>query len=270
MSTAIADHTRDGHERAADRVGSPWVGAIAFEWTKLVSVRSTWWIVAVSVLATLFGSGLLGASALASGRNGLDSAAPAPYFVVQTMIAVEFIVVLLGTFAITGEYSTGSVMTTLQSVPRRSRLLLAKALVQFGTGCALGLMFVVLGTPVAAVFSAEFGAFESSDLVRAALGTGIGLGLLNVFVLGLGTVLRSAAMTIITTLALLQLVPSLLPLFGVTLMSELARFLPNQAIAVLSVDAPGPYGWPIALLVLGCWAAAGLLCGGLLLRTRDA
>ena len=256
MSTAIADHTRDGHERAADRVGSPWVGAIAFEWTKLVSVRSTWWIVAVSVFATLFGSGLLGASALASGRNGLDSAAPAPYFVVQTMIAVEFIVVLLGTFAITGEYSTGSVMTTLQSVPRRSRLLLAKALVQFGTGCALGLMFVVLGTPVAAVFSAEFGAFESSDLVRAALGTGIGLGLLNVFVLGLGTVLRSAVMTIITTLALLQLVPSLLPLFGVTLMSELVRFLPNQAIAVLSVDAPGPYGWPIALLVLGCWAAA--------------
>src|SRR5699024_10098995 len=156
---------------------------------------------------------------------------------------------LLGTFAITGEYSTGSVMTTLQSVPRRSRLLLAKALVQFGTGCALGLMFGVLGTPVAAVFSAEFGAFESSDMVRAALGTGIGLGLLNVFVLGLGTVLRSAVMTIITTLALLQLVPSLLPLFGVTLMSELARFLPNQAIAVLSVDAPGPYGWPIALLV---------------------
>src|SRR5699024_11222659 len=83
MSTATADHTRDGHERSADRVGSPWVGAIAFEWTKLVSVRSTWWIVAVSVFATLFGSGLLGASALASGRNGLDSAAPAPYFVVQ-------------------------------------------------------------------------------------------------------------------------------------------------------------------------------------------
>ena len=270
MSTAIADHTPDGHERAADRGGSPWVGAIAFEWTKLFSVRSTWWIVAVSVLATLFGSGLLGASALASGRNGLDSATPAPHTVVQTMIAVEFIVVLLGTFTITGEYSTGSVMTTLQSVPRRSRMLLAKALVQFGTGCALGAILVLLGTPVAAVFSAEFGAFESSDLVRAALGTGIGLGLLNIFVLGIGTVLRSAAMTIITTLALLQLVPSLLPLFGVTAISELVRYLPNQAIAVLSVDAPGPYGWPIALLVLGCWAAAGLLCGGLLLRTRDA
>src|SRR5699024_12313737 len=98
-------------------------------------------------------------------------------------------------------------------------------------------MFVVLGTPVAAVFSAEFGAFESSDLVRAALGTGIGLGLLNVFVLGLGTVLRRAVMTIITTLALLQQVPSLLPLFGVTLMSELARFRPNQAIEMLAVVA---------------------------------
>src|SRR5699024_8450685 len=58
--------------------------------------------------------------------------------------------------------------------------------------------------------------------------------------------------------------------FGVTAMSEQVRYLPNQAIAVLSVDAPGPYGWPIALLVLGCWAAAGLLCGGLLLRTPDA
>src|SRR5699024_8485454 len=184
--------------------------------------------------------------------------------------AVEFIVCLICTIAITGEYSTGSVMTTLQSVPRRSRLLLAKALVQFGTGCALGLMLVVLGTPVATVFSAEFGAFESSDLVRAALGTGIGLRLLNVFVLGLGTVLRSAAMTIITTLALLPREPGLLPLCGGTLMSALARCLPSQAIAVPSVDAPGPYGWPIALLVLGCGAAAGLLCGGLLLRTRDA
>ena len=250
--------------------GGGWPGAIAFEWTKTVSVRSTWWIIASALVATLLGTWLFGASALARGRNGLDSAMPAPYLVVQTMLAVEMVIVLLATFSITGEYSTGSIMTTLQSVPRRGLVLLSKTAVLFAAGLVLGAALILAGTPVAAISAAEFGTFEFSDLLRAIVGTGVGLGFLGVFVLGLGTALRSASLTIITTLGLLHLIPNLLPLFGSDAISEFVRYLPNQAITVLAVDTTGPYGWPTAVLVLLGWAAAGLLLGHLVLRNRDA
>lgn len=247
-----------------------WWGAIAFEWTKLYSLRSTWWIIATAFVAALFGSWLLGASALASGRNGLDSAMPAPAIVVQTMLVVEISIVVLSTFAVTGEYSTGSITTTLQAVPRRGRVILAKTTMVMVTGVVLGAALIIAGTPVAKVSASQFGAFDAVDLVRATLGTGLGLGLLGVFVLGLATALRSASLTIITVLGLLHLVPNLLPLFGVDAISDLVQYLPNQAIAVLAVDTAGPYGWPTAVLVLLGWAAAGLLTGHLVLRSRDA
>lgn len=247
-----------------------WWGAIAFEWTKLSSVRSTWWIIAAAFAAALFGSWLLGASALASGRNGLDSAMPAPAIVVQTMLVVEIVVVLLSTFAITSEYSTGSITTTLQAVPRREQVILAKTTLVLVTGAVLGAALIITGTPVAKVSASQFGTFDAADLVRAMAGTGLGLGLLGVFVLGLATALRSASLTIITVLGMLHLVPNLLPLFGVDAISDLGQYLPNQALAVLAVDSAGPYGWPTAVLVLLGWAAAGLLTGHLVLRSRDA
>ncbi|GAA1553003.1 ABC transporter permease [Brevibacterium picturae] len=249
--------------------GGCWWGAIAFEWTKLSSVRSTWWIIVAAFVAALLGSWLLGASALASGRNGLDSAMPAPAIVVQTMLVVEIVIVLLSTFTITGEYSTGSITTTLQAVPRRKQMLLAKTAVVLVTGVVLGAALIVVGTPVASASASQFGAFDAVDLVRAIVGTGLGLGLLGVFVLGLATALRSASLTIITVLGLLHLVPNLLPLFGVDAISDLVQYLPNQAMAVLAVDTAGPYGWPTAVLILLGWAMAGLLTGYLVLRSRD-
>lgn len=271
-----AHSTHDAHPAATSatghrRVGSVgWAGAVAFEWTKLAGIRSTWWIIAVALVSTVLGSWMLGASLLASGQNGAASPMPAPMVVVQTMIAVEFIVVLLGTFAITSEYSTGSIMSTLQAVPGRARLLLAKVTVQFVTGGLLGAALILVGTPVAAFFAADFGTFDLTDLLRAAAGVGLGLGLLNVLVLGLGTALRSAALTILTTLGLLQLVPSLLPLAGVEAITDFVQYMPNAAISVLAADIDGPYSPGIAILVLLAWAVAGTALGYLVLRNRDA
>ncbi len=271
MTTATPQNPTQIRARRAPHSShlSSWTGAIAFEWTKLVSVRSTWWILVSAVVCTIAGSWLLGASALASGRNGFDTAMPAPQIVVQTMLIVEMTVVLLGTFAITSEYSTGSIMTTLQSVPRRFQVLAGKTVVLGLIGIAAGAALILIGTPIAAGAAAEFGRFEFSDLVRAMIGTGVGLALLSIVVLGLGAALRSAAFTIITALALLHVVPNILPLFGVEAIGDLVRFLPNQAIAVLAVETTQPYTWPVALAVLAGWAGAGLLIGYTVLRTRD-
>ncbi|WP_309131527.1 hypothetical protein [Brevibacterium sp.] len=270
MTTATPQNSISPTSEAGTSRLSSWWGTVAFEWTKLVSVRSTWWILASALACTLAGSWLLGASALASGRNGFDTAMPAPAIVVQTMLIVEMALVLLGTFAITSEYSTGSIMTTLQSVPRRFRVLAGKTVVLLIIGIVAGAALILVGTPVAAGAAAEFGRFESPDLARAMIGTGVGLALLSIFVLGLGAALRSAAFTIITALALLHVVPNILPLFGVEAISDLAQYLPNQAIAVLAVETTQPYEWPVALAVLVGWAGAGLLFGYAMLRSRDA
>lgn len=244
--------------------------ALAFEWTKFASLRSTWWILASALVVTLAGSWLFGMSAQASGANGLDSAMPAPAFVMQSMLVGELAFVVLGTFVITSEYSSGAIVSTLQSVPRRTRMLVSKAVLVFLVGFLGGAGLVLLGTPVAAVFAGDYGTFTAGELSRAMLGAGTGMGVLGVLSLGLGAALRSATLTLVVVLGLLQLVSNVLPLFGNEHVAELANYLPNIAISVLALEGPGPYGWPVALLVLAAWSAAGLVAGATILHRRDA
>ncbi|WP_147919220.1 ABC transporter [Ruania zhangjianzhongii] len=248
----------------------PWLGAIAFEWTKIASVRSTRWIIISAILITAGGSWLLGTSALASGLNGFATAMPAPYLAFQTMLVAQIAIVLLATLAISSEYSTGAIVTTLQSVPVRGRMLAGKSLVVALGSALVGVVLIGVGTPIAAASAAEFGTFTAADLVRALIGTGIGFAFLSLLVLGLGTALRSAAGTILATLAILQVLPVALPLFNQDWATDLVQYLPNQAITVLATHPSEPYTWPVALAVLAGWAAASLAAGYTALRLRDA
>ncbi|KAB8169852.1 ABC transporter [Streptomyces sp. 3MP-14] len=273
LSTTRAPSTTSPPSRAARAAWAAWAawaGATAFEWTKLASVRSTRWILGCAVLVSLGGSWLLGASALASGRNGHDTATPAPEIAAQTLLVSQVAVVVIAALAICGEYATGSIVTSLQSVPVRGRLLAAKALTVAGVSAVAGAVFVVLGTPVAELSAEEFGTFTGAEFRNAATGAALGMALLSLLVLGLGTALRNAAATIVSTLAILQVLSAVLPLFDNEAINGLADHLPNEALTVLVTHPAEPYTWPVAVLTLAGWAAAGLTAGYAVLRARDA
>jgi len=110
-------------------------GAIRSEFTKLRSVRSTYWTIAalfiVSVgIAAIAGFGI--ASNLHNNpwnKAGTDAAQAS---LIAFFELGQLIIAVLGAMVITSEYSTGMIRTSLTAMPRRGTIYAAKMIV-FGT-----------------------------------------------------------------------------------------------------------------------------------------
>jgi len=186
--------------------------ALRSEWVKLRTVRSTAWslllFVGISILFTSLltsGSSTEGGSPGHGGDNDIvmDSLAGTWFGAIAAAV--------LAVLVITSEYSTGMIRTTFAANPRRRTVLAAKTLVVGGVVLLVGLatsaacfqvgQWVLRGNG----FNYEGGypavTLADRDALRAVLGTGIYLGLLAVFSLGVGAVLRHTAGAITLVLA---------------------------------------------------------------------
>ncbi|MFY9865272.1 MAG: ABC transporter permease, partial [Trebonia sp.] len=118
---------------ATGRAGLP--GAIRSEFTKLRSVRSTYWTIAalfiVSVgIAAIAGFGI--ASQLHNNPWNKASTDAAQASLIAFFELGQLIIAVLGAMVITSEYSTGMIRTSLTAMPRRGTVYAAKLIV-FGT-----------------------------------------------------------------------------------------------------------------------------------------
>jgi ABC-2 type transport system permease protein len=153
----------------AEPRGGTFPQAMAMEWTKLRSLRSTrWTLLLAALLATgltaLF-SGLAGSSGDLADLSAVETSA----FGLET---AQLLMIVLGAVVITGEYSSGSIRTTLAAVPVRGRLMAAKAVVLAVTAWELG---VLVGAACLMVAGALLpGGFDASasDAVWAIVGGG--------------------------------------------------------------------------------------------------
>jgi ABC-2 type transport system permease protein len=245
-------------------------GALAFEWTKLWTVRSTPWSLIAAAVFTLGFSALAGASAKASAENGFDTVRAAPHAAADSVLLAQLALVVLATLAITGEYASGSIRTTLHSVPGRGRMLLSKAAVVTGVIAVTGLLLSLAGTAAAAPLMGETGEFTGAEVVASALGTAGHLAALALIATGVGALSRSAAGTIITVILLLLALPELLRVTGVRVLEHVADLLPSTAGTVLMTQDTDPYGIGLALAVLFAWSLAAMAGGYAALRARDA
>ena len=106
--------------------------AVAAEWTKLRSVRSTYWLLVVGAvvivgLAVLITVGL-GTGNVTSTNDTFDAAGISLLGAWFGQIAFG----VLGVLTVTSEYATGTIRTTLAAVPRRGMLIAAKLVVGGG------------------------------------------------------------------------------------------------------------------------------------------
>nr|WP_042195146.1 hypothetical protein [Kibdelosporangium sp. MJ126-NF4]CEL21721.1 putative integral membrane protein [Kibdelosporangium sp. MJ126-NF4]CTQ92502.1 putative integral membrane protein [Kibdelosporangium sp. MJ126-NF4] len=246
-------------------------GAIAAEWTKLFSVRSTWWYLGV-------GGGL----ALAFCHiSAYDSTPPSAPGVVSRAVfyVAQFPVVIVSTTFITSEYSTGSIRSTVQWIPARHRLLTAKAATLTAALAAYGALLAVGGILVSLpVLATEFGrptTFGSS--VSGVVAVAAYLALLGLLCLGLGTALRSAAGVIMAMFLILLLVP--LGVLVIAKDSTVLDYFPGFAgvnamtesgISNAVYGGISQYSRWVGLFVGACWASAALLAGFQTFRRRDA
>jgi ABC-2 type transport system permease protein len=245
-------------------------GAVAFEWTKLFTVRSTWWsLIAVGVL-TVGVSIIVGMSVTASAKKGIDAAQPAPHAAVGAIMLAQLAVVVLAALPITSEYATRSITTTLQSVPVRGRMLASKVMVVAGVAFATGLLATAIGTLSAMLAMGEYGRFTAGQATATAFGVATYLAALASIAVGVGALMRSAAGTITTMIMLLLAIPQILGFVGAEWARRTGDFLPDAAGAVLMTQGTDPYRAEVALAVLILWAAAATATGYTALRMRDA
>jgi ABC-2 type transport system permease protein len=251
-------------------------GALHAEWTKLRTTPGTIWLLSTTVLLTV----AVSAAAVAASRCPPSIACP----VDTTKLSLtgiqlgQAVVALLAVLAITSEYSTGMIRTTLTAMPRRTAVLASKAAILTGLVLAAGAI-AVLGSLLAGRLILPGHGFPPLSLadgpvLRAAAGSVLYLALIALLSLGIATAVRDSAMAIGTVLGLLYLFPVIA---SVVTDPHWQRHLEQigPMSAGLAIQATtGLRDLPISpwagLGVLAAWAAAALLAGGLLLRLRDA
>ncbi|MEU8547862.1 ABC transporter permease [Streptomyces roseoverticillatus] len=182
--------------------------ALAAEWTKIRSVRSTVWTLSVMV-AIVVGVGLLIALAVNASNSTMNGTTPLAAGFFSLMLGM-ICVITLGVLTISTEYGTGMIRTTLTACPDRVRVLAAKAIVFFALAFVVTLVStVVVGMADVALLDdqTEFAA-GGGEWLKTTVGTSLFVGLLGLVSLGVGTLLRhsAGAITVMLGVVLLPLV----------------------------------------------------------------
>lgn len=274
--------------RADARLG--FGGVLRSEWIKFTSLRSTYWTSGVIVLLWI-GLALLMASTgqfAAVGPTG--EALPMgdeqrQYLLVMIATSGSLIGVLVagiqGVLSISGEYSTGMIRSSLTAVPHRLPVLAGKGIVVFIWMFLLGAVSIAGSYLVALPFLGADGIDATLDggTLLAFLGATVYLGLVGLFGLGIGTLVRAAAggiAIVVGVLLVLTTVLGVLSMLSIEWINELTPYLlSNSGSAMSMVEGNSIFGEqtlePIgATLVTAAWSAAALVLGGLALKGRDA
>ncbi|MEU7892358.1 ABC transporter permease subunit [Nonomuraea sp. NPDC049152] len=251
------------------------------EWTKLRTVAGTGWLLLGLVTLTVAGS-VVAAAAVSCTSAGCDyDPAKISLFGVQvgqTMAAI------LAVLAVSGEYGTGMIRTTLAAMPRRAAVLAAKAAVVTGLTLGAGTVAVfasalvgrriLLGNGFTRGPGTPILSLAEGPMLRAAFGSVLYLALIALLSLGIAAAVRDSATAIGVVLGLLYIL-SILPFMIADPGWQKLLWQISPMNAGLAIQATTKLsGLPISpwagLGVLTVWAAAALLGGGLLLQRRDA
>lgn len=233
--------------------------ATAAEWIKLWTLRSSRWLLVGSVLMMALVS-LMSANDQVFGVVEEESIRVGD-IAVQSAMLVQFVIAAFAILVVTGEYSSRSIQPSLQAVPRRGRLLLAKSTAVVGVVFPLGLVLGSVGVAVAAPVLGKYGDVAIGAVIGQVLAIAIHLTLVSLLAVGVAFTLRSALGGFAVCLAPLALVPY--------------DFMPGAAgMDFMRLDGligPGDWSVPLgAVAVVAAWAAAAWLVGYRLLRHRDA
>ena len=243
----------------------PFRALLRSEWTKLRSIRSTWWCTALYLLVVGGAGWLAAASTHTAPRSDVALGVALTGFGVG-----QLVVLVLGVLAVTTEFASGMALVSLTVAPRRTRLLLAKTLV-VTLYCAL-LTAVLVAVCAAAAFTlteVPGGMQLTTPEVLRPMGLQVGAAaLVAVLAVALGTVLRSTAGAVGIGAALVFVLPPALALWGKELAMRASQALPALRVgedAFLAVATP----WPVGMGIVSAWAVGVWLLGAVLLERRD-
>ena len=251
--TTIAEGARDRQAlRSQDDRPVTLAGVLHSEWIKLRSVRSTAWSY-VAAAGTLLFFGAIAAAftggLLAAAEEGPDDAGGSDPTgtVLSGVPLVALIIGVLGVIAMTSEYATGTIRSTMTFVPQRLKVLSAKALVLAAVTlpvmlvATLATFFIgqaLLGAGDAGTVTASLG---DEGVLRAVLGTALYLAGIALMGLAFGSLLRSTPAALSVLFTLIFLLPGLGSfLLPASLRDDVLSHLPSNAGSAFTSVTPSP------------------------------
>ncbi|NUR28124.1 MAG: ABC transporter permease subunit [Catenulispora sp.] len=277
MSTAATTTAAD--DGVSGRAAFPRL--LAMEWTKFRTVRSTVFSLAAFVVLTLGLAALFtwltvnqwdkidADQRAAYQRDAVGNILGGGFFLGQLAICV------LGTMVITTEYSTGMIRASILAAPRRTPMLVAKALVfatvTFVVAEAVSFGAFAIGAPI--LHKKVEVSLSDPGVLRALLGAGLYLMMLGLFAMALGTLIRHTAGAITAVIGFVLVLAPLAQLLPGSLGKHVHAYLPTEAGHLVAQRVQGPkdllspwQGYGVFCL----WTAALLILAGWLLKRRDA
>jgi ABC-2 type transport system permease protein len=290
---------------AAGRAGL--AGTIRSEFTKLRSVRSTYWTIAALFIFSVGAATLLGFGFANNLHNNPVNKAGLDATQLSLGAFFEFgqlIIMTLGALAITSEYSTGMIRTSLTAIPRRGTVYAAKLIVfttvtliaslvtsfvaffvtqaiMSGSGVSASLFHSVTipanavpnGSPNNVTFTGTI-VISPGTVLTAIIGTALFVTAAALIAFGFGSIIRHTAGAVVSAIGLMFVVSIIVQLLPSNWRWDIMRFFPDAAGRVLSVTVGqhNPHlwsAWPQFGVTLA-YAAVLLAIGGYLFRKRDA
>ncbi len=244
------------------------------EWTKLTSLRSTWWSLGVMTVVSL-GFTIAATATYTHDYPTLDAATQTQFrtdtvgLILQPAAQfAQLAVCVLGVLLIASEYSTGMIRATVLAAPRRTPALLAKAATFAATVFVLSEIVAVscflIGSRIVRAHAAV--SITDPTSVRAVLGFGLFMTLIGLVALSLGTLLRHPAAGISLVLAMQFVLAGVVGMIPGSVGKHLSGAMPSGATVIMGSghDASDIYTPLQGLLILSGWV---LLLGGCALHT---
>ncbi len=254
---------------------------LASEWSKIFSVRSTYIMIALTLLLSV---GMTALVSLAVGStfdewNPADQAQFEP--IMFSLVGIIFggiVLTVFGVLVASGEYASGMIRQTLTATPQRWRVLAAKVLIVVAVtgivGLATNLAMFFVGQAVLGSYDMPTATLGDADVQRTILGLSALGPFLPVMGLCLAFVLRSTAGAITAVLAIIwlpEIFGALLPMWW---RENVLSRLPGPASDSLAIghlaESPMYSDVPIAAAVTVAWLAVFLGAAYVSLTRRDA
>ncbi|MFD5558621.1 ABC transporter permease [Streptomyces sp. NPDC127068] len=249
------------------------------ERTKLTSLRSTWWSLTAMIVLSL-GSTLIVTAVMTSRWHGLDEGAQAQYrddtigMVLQPGAQwAQVAACVLGVLLMASEFSTGMIRSTMLAVPRRTPVLVAKAVV---FGAALFVVAQLIAVPsvlIGATLTNDHASLSLADAttLRALLAFGVYIALTGVIAVSIGALVRHPAGAISLVLGLQFILPGVLGVLPLDTGKYLSGALPLNTSVMMSTGAnPALVYTPLqGFLIMLAWTALLVVAAGLSLKKRD-
>jgi ABC-2 type transport system permease protein len=255
-------------------------GALRSEWTKIRSVRSTYFTLLAFIVVGV-GFGALICYATENHITHLGHGAPLGFDATQRSQAAferlgQLVMMVLGALVITSEYSTGMIRPSLTAQPRRGTVFLAK-----------GLVFTVVALVASVVTSfitffvgqqilkatGHSATLSDPNVLRAIIGGALYVTLIGMISYALGAIIRHTAGAIATMAGIVFVLPLIVEVLPTNWINDVTKWLPTSsgdAIITTVHQDPTLFSPWAQFGVTAGYTAVLLIIGALLLRKRDA